>query len=233
MYLTATCRNPFSYRVEKFVNLLCVNQKYHKIYRKIYFWLWNYPENHEYFQYSTHSSNFSTKYSSYIKHNFSQVSIWACLHICPRLHLVTPDTLRVMEPCEQSQVFHSSTSVMEGTLASVGSWGPWALQWLEHLSPSFMLLVHPAYLEAPYFAKAWVYYQGFQVGKLENCSLPSTCITWLFPYPFRAYGIKYKGSLGKRVSFPQGGCRLSLPQGRGKVKVLYIYISSKSKRKNK
>lgn len=56
MYLTATCRNPFSYRVEKFVNLLCVNQKYHKIYRKIYFWLWNYPENH-----STHSSNFSTK----------------------------------------------------------------------------------------------------------------------------------------------------------------------------
>lgn len=42
-----------------------------------------------------------------------------------------------------------------------------------------------------------------------------------------------KYSMGKCVLFPWGGCRLSLPQGRGKVKLLYIYILPTSKSKTK
>lgn len=69
---------------------------------KVRVWLWSYPENGEYFQYPTYSSNFSTEYPLHMKHNSSKVSI-SCLHIFPRPHLLTQT--HVMHLYEQSQVF--------------------------------------------------------------------------------------------------------------------------------
>lgn len=55
-------------------------------------------------------------------------------------------------------------------------------------------MVHPTYFEAAYFAKAGVYYQGFQVGLLESGSFPGTYVVWLFSHPCGASQVKHKGS---------------------------------------
>lgn len=128
-----------------------------------------------------------------------------------------------------------STTVYQLPRAPSLVWGPWG---------AAVVRAHITFLYAhcsSNLLRSTIVCKGFQVDYWKVALFPAPVLPGPFLIPPGPMGSGVRAapiwsgrcSLGKRVLFPQGACKLSLPQGRGKVKFLYICILSTSKSKTK